>query len=180
MIPWTVAHQIPLEFLLILSMELSRQEYWSGLTCLPPGDLPWDFSNPAIKPGTPALQADSLPSDPPGKPKEYVLVNLFVHSTNVYCVKFVSHQILRFGFFFFLVSERLTSKVLEKRGHRALLAWNPKEWLRLTSTRESNHFQDHFFEIKLNTIATLLPISKYVHLCNIVFRVSSVNQMIIY
>ena len=181
MIPWTVAHQIPLEFLLILSMELPRQEHWSGLTCLPPGDLPWDFSDPAIKPGTPALQADSLPSDPPGKPKECVFVNLFVHSTNVYCVKFVSQQILRFVCFFlfcfvFLVSERITSKVLEKRGHHALLTWNPKEWLRLTSTRESNHFQDHFFELKLNTIATLLPISKYVHLCNIVFRVSSVKS----
>ena len=81
-----------------------------------------------------------------------------------------------FFFFFFLVSARITSKVLEKRGHHALLTWNPKEWLRLTSTRESNHFQDHFFELKLNTIATLLPISKYVHLCNIVFRVSSVKS----
>ena len=42
----------------------SRQEYWSGLPC-PPGDLP----NPGIKPRSPTLQADSLPSEPPGKPK---------------------------------------------------------------------------------------------------------------
>ena len=42
----------------------SRQEYWSGLPFPPPGDLP----NPGIEPGSPALQADSLPSDLPGKP----------------------------------------------------------------------------------------------------------------
>ena len=41
------------------------QEYWSGLPCPPPGDLP----NPGIKPRSAALQADSLPSEPPGKPK---------------------------------------------------------------------------------------------------------------
>ena len=43
----------------------SRPEYWNGLPCLSPGD----FSNPGIKPRSPALQADSLPSKPPGKPK---------------------------------------------------------------------------------------------------------------
>ena len=47
---WTVALQAP------LSMEFSKQEYWNGLLCPPPGDLP----NPGIKPGSPALQADSL------------------------------------------------------------------------------------------------------------------------
>ena len=57
--PWTIAHQAP------LSMGFSRQEYWSGLPCPPPGDLP----NPGIKPRSPALQADSLPSESPGKPK---------------------------------------------------------------------------------------------------------------
>ena len=56
--PWTVAHQAP------LSMGFSRQEYWSGLPFPSPGDLP----NPGIKPGSPALQADSLPSEPPWKP----------------------------------------------------------------------------------------------------------------
>ena len=43
----------------------SRQKYWSGLPCSPPGDLP----NPGIEPRSPALQVDSLPSEPPGKPK---------------------------------------------------------------------------------------------------------------
>ena len=42
----------------------SRQEYWSGLPCSPPRDLP----NPGIEPRSPTLQADSLPSEPPGKP----------------------------------------------------------------------------------------------------------------
>ena len=56
--PWTVAHQAP------LSTEFSRQEYWSGLPRSPLGDLP----DPGMAPWSPALQADSLPSEPPGKP----------------------------------------------------------------------------------------------------------------
>ena len=58
MTPWTVAHQAP------PSMEFSRPEYRSGLPCPPPGDLPV----PGIEPMSPALQADSLLSEPPGKP----------------------------------------------------------------------------------------------------------------
>ena len=49
---WAVARQAP------LCMEFSRQENWSGLPCPPSGDLPY----PGIKPGSPALQAYSLPS----------------------------------------------------------------------------------------------------------------------
>ena len=45
-------------------MGFSSQEYWTGLLFPPPGDLP----DSGIKPTSPALQADSLPSDPPGKP----------------------------------------------------------------------------------------------------------------
>ena len=55
---WTIAPQVP------PSMGFSRQEYWSGLRSPPPGDLP----NSGIKPRSPALQVDSLPSEPPGKP----------------------------------------------------------------------------------------------------------------
>ena len=58
MIPWTVAHQAP------LSMEFSRQEYWSRLPFPSQGELP----NPEIRPRSPALQADFLLSEPPGKP----------------------------------------------------------------------------------------------------------------
>ena len=53
-----VTHQAP------LSMGIPRQEYWSGLPCPPPRDLP----SPGIEPRSPALQADSLPAEPPGKP----------------------------------------------------------------------------------------------------------------
>ena len=56
-IPWTVAHQAP------LSMGFSRQEYWSGLPFPSPGDLP----DPRIEPRSPALQADALTSELPGK-----------------------------------------------------------------------------------------------------------------
>ena len=56
--PWTVAHQAP------LSMGFPRQEYWSGLPCPPPGDLP----DPGIKPKSPALQAGSLPLSHRGSP----------------------------------------------------------------------------------------------------------------
>ena len=56
--PWTVARQAS------LCMEFSRQEYWSGLPFPSPGDLP----NPGAEPGSPALQTDSSPSEPPGKP----------------------------------------------------------------------------------------------------------------
>ena len=45
-----------------LSMGFSRQEYWSGLPFPSPGDLP----DPGIEPGSPALQIDSLPSEPAG------------------------------------------------------------------------------------------------------------------
>ena len=55
--PWTVAHQAS------PSMGFSRQEYWSGLPFPSPGDLP----HPGIKPRSPALKADALPSEPPGK-----------------------------------------------------------------------------------------------------------------
>ena len=56
LILWTVAQQT-------MSMEFSRQEYWSGLLFPIPGDLP----DSGIEPESPALQADCLPSEPSGK-----------------------------------------------------------------------------------------------------------------
>ena len=55
--PWTVDYEAP------PSMQFSRQEYWSGLPFPSAGDLP----DPGIKPGSPTLQTDALPSEPPGK-----------------------------------------------------------------------------------------------------------------
>ena len=58
--PWTIAYHAP------PSVGFSRQEYWSGLPFPSPGDLP----NPGIEPGTPALQANALPTEPLGKFKK--------------------------------------------------------------------------------------------------------------
>ena len=60
MTPWTIAHQV------LLYYGFPRQEDWSGLSFSTPEDLP----DPGIESGSPALQADSLPSEPPGKPKK--------------------------------------------------------------------------------------------------------------
>ena len=57
-IPWTVACQAP------LSMGFTGQEYWIALPIPSPGDI----SDPGIKPGSPVLQADSLPTELGGKP----------------------------------------------------------------------------------------------------------------
>ena len=56
--PWTVACQAP------LSVGFSRQEYWSGFPCPASGDIP----DPGIETKSHALQADSLPTKPTGKP----------------------------------------------------------------------------------------------------------------
>ena len=73
--PWIVAHQPP------LSLEFSRQEYLDGYPLPFPGDLP----DPGIQPVCLTLQADSLPSEPPGKPQhlpespQKVTLNYFFH-----------------------------------------------------------------------------------------------------
>ena len=63
--PWTIAHQAP------LSIGFPRQEYWSGVPFLSPGDLP----DPGIEPRSPILQADALSSEPPGKLPKSLLSN---------------------------------------------------------------------------------------------------------
>ena len=60
---WTVAYQVP------PSMGFSRQEHWSGFPFTSPRDLP----NPGIEPRSPTLQADALPSEPPGRCNTLVL-----------------------------------------------------------------------------------------------------------
>ena len=69
---WTVAYQAP------PSMGFSRQEYWSGLPFPSPGDLP----DLGIKPGSPALEADALTSEPPG----------YVTITQYHCIMIVNNN----------------------------------------------------------------------------------------
>ena len=77
--PWTVACQAP------LSMEFSRQEYWSGLTFPSPGCLP----NPGIEPASPALAGGLFHNEPPGKPHNHMCTcsvmsdSLWVHGCSL-------------------------------------------------------------------------------------------------
>ena len=83
--PWTVARQAP------LSMGFSRQEYWSGLPCPPPGDLP----DPGIEPRSPALQVDSFLSEPPGSPEEALSnlqTSLRLPGPSLFCHQSVSQR----------------------------------------------------------------------------------------
>ena len=73
--PWTVAPQTSLPW------GFSRQEYWSGLPCPPPGDL----LHPGVESRSSALQADSLPSEPPGKPYNYI--NCIKNKSNKYSIQ---------------------------------------------------------------------------------------------
>ena len=78
--PWTVAYQAS------PSMGFSRQEYWSELPFLSPADLP----DPGIKPRSPALQADALPSEPRGKPlNTYNGIKLF-HKSKIEFLLYIS------------------------------------------------------------------------------------------
>ena len=79
--PWTTAHQA------LLSMRFSRQGYWSGLPFPSPRDLP----NPGIEPGSPAMQADSLPTELQGKPQKSS-----VFQTSI-CNPIIGHEINLMG-----------------------------------------------------------------------------------
>ena len=67
--PWTVGHQA------LLSMGFSRQKYWNGLAFPSPGGFP----DPGIKSESPALQANFLPFELPGKPIHFILRALEMH-----------------------------------------------------------------------------------------------------
>ena len=83
--PWTVAYHAP------PSMGFSRQESWSGLPFPSPGGLP----DPGIEPGSPALEADTLPSEPPDKSSHYtqkqnrLKTNVFIRPE---MIEFLKHR----------------------------------------------------------------------------------------
>ena len=76
--------------MLLYPCRFSRQEYWSGMPCPPPGVL----SNPGIKSGSPALQADSLPSEPPRKP---ICQCNFLNSSHPHLLPLCTQVILAWG-----------------------------------------------------------------------------------
>ena len=93
--PWTVAYQVP------PSIEFSRQEYWSGLPFPSPGDFP----DPGIEPGSPALQADALPSEPPGNRCGYIFVYFswsFLYFLEVY-INIFHFKLVKFWSSFFQI-----------------------------------------------------------------------------
>ena len=102
--PWIVACQAP------LSVEFSRQEYWSGLPFPTSGDLP----NPGIKLGSPETEADSLPSEPPGKPREKI-VSVFVSKS--YNKLHKIYQIKRVDIYFLTVLATRNPKSVYQLSH---------------------------------------------------------------
>ena len=100
---WTIDCQVP------LSMEFSSQEYLSGLPCPPPGDL----LNPEIKPGSPALKADSLPAKLPGKPEKRIgTFNKPNDAKRCLSIIIKKHYYLGFLLFFTRYCQSLNSGVL--------------------------------------------------------------------
>ena len=71
---WTVVCQAS------LSLGFSKQEYWSGL----PFPSPWDLPDSGIEPGSPALEADALTSESPGKPQEALYMCIYSFSYVLY------------------------------------------------------------------------------------------------
>ena len=119
---WTVARQAP------LSMGFSRQEYWSGLPFPSPEDLP----NPGIEPGSPALEADALISEPEGlsKTEANKLIIMQTEKTKVF--------VINTGW-----KERIRGWVTKKRS-------NYPEWAKgvkgLPPTRPTQENKSHSFQ----------------------------------
>ena len=84
---WPIARQAP------LPIGFSRQEYWSGLPCPPPGGLP----DPGIKPvslASPALQADSLPAEPRGNPSpEHLQSDIYLPVYSLFYDSILEHKL---------------------------------------------------------------------------------------
>ena len=112
-IPWTVASQAP------PSMEFSRQEYWSGFPFPSPGGSCW----PRIRTRSPTLRADTLPSEPPGKVKEKVILwKMNIYFSNAQKCAFPQH---------FDFSALKPSNIISSNEARL--------WLKITGRRRSDN-----------------------------------------
>ena len=108
----------------------SRQEYWSGLPCPPPGDLP----NPGIKLRFPALQVDSLPAEPPGKPKNtgvgsltFLQQILLTQESNrglLHCRRILYQLSYQGSPYLFLTEIKLLHSIVKKERH----SWHGWTW----------------------------------------------------
>ena len=98
---WSVAYQA------LPSMGFSRQEYWSGLPFPSAGDLP----NPGIEPRSPALQTDTLSSEPPGKPWT-TGKSLYFHLQIILPIKCLSPLLLDLEFISYQISKIFHSLLL--------------------------------------------------------------------
>ena len=116
---WTVAYQVP------TSVEFSRQEYWSGLTFPSPGDLP----DLGVEPRSPALQADVLPSEPPGKHYVFMMTSESLNTLFLLCP-------CLFTFVHFLCVCELCSQIIcpLKNLFTERTKWQRSRWVRSTSS----------------------------------------------
>ena len=132
--PWTIAHQPP------LSMEFSRQEYWNGLSFPSPGGLP----NPRVEPRSPTLQADSLLSEPPGKPFQWLYwVEKFSWSLTFLTKRWSSSSIsapsLSCNLNLFVSPQQAYSSASMLHGEKAL--WN-QSWLPILLASHLSQWSD--------------------------------------
>ena len=93
---WTVSHQAPVSmgfFRQECWKKKKKKECWSGLAFPPSGDLPYSWFK-LVSPTSPALQADSLPTEPLGKPLNFLLRS---NETGFLCDDHLSHFIFTSG-----------------------------------------------------------------------------------
>ena len=135
--PWTAAHQAP------LSLGLSRQAYWSGLPFPSPGDLP----DPGIKPWSPALPANSSPSEPPGKPFYRVVYTWQSQSPSASHPPF---PLLAVHAYIYSGSAFLLIYAFNKKNWMAQLNWNAQL---LASFSASYHFESELSSTLLWTFS---------------------------
>ena len=107
----------------------SRQEYWSGLPWPPPGDLP----SPGIKPSSPTLKADSLPTEPQGNPFPHI------HS--------ITHEDLLITSSWVIQAEPLNQKNFLKIGYLGIWKWSSYHSLPLERV---SHQMDMIRQLQIN------------------------------
>ena len=119
-------------------MEFSRQDYWSGLPFLSPGDLP----DPGIKPRSPALQADALPSEPLSSNTSVLIKtrtitintflpmrNKFIYSCSMKICAFGCDELVESIFCLLLVVEALFLQKVVEMLEEVILGWREVRWI---------------------------------------------------